>query len=283
MATYDTWPGVSEGFNGAWGVYPFAASGNIYVSDISSGLYIFRLVDGGPVADFELIAPASQTARAGQTLLFSFDLINRSQTATWYDIVATNNQTWTMSAPDRLRLEGSSSTIITVLLTVPGDIVGVADVHVELCVTSSVTQRTLCKSTDVPTPVVLQGFRARETTDGVALDWQLDLGPSDRGEVVILRANADQPQARSERARLLLGSGEWIDREVRRGDAYVYTIAVDNDAGLSVLGRSTIHLATPGRSRLLGNVPNPFNPATHIQFELAQSADVSLRVYDSRG
>jgi choice-of-anchor B domain-containing protein len=37
---YDTWPGASGGFNGAWGVYPHAASGHVYASDISSGLYV---------------------------------------------------------------------------------------------------------------------------------------------------------------------------------------------------------------------------------------------------
>lgn len=42
VAAYDTWPGASGGFNGAWGVYPFQPSGNIYVSDISTGLYIVR-------------------------------------------------------------------------------------------------------------------------------------------------------------------------------------------------------------------------------------------------
>ncbi len=37
---YDTSPFSGDGFNGAWGVYPFAPSGNLYVSDIEGGLYI---------------------------------------------------------------------------------------------------------------------------------------------------------------------------------------------------------------------------------------------------
>lgn len=44
---YDTWPGSSGGFNGAWGCYPFQPSGNIYISDISTGLYILRLNELG--------------------------------------------------------------------------------------------------------------------------------------------------------------------------------------------------------------------------------------------
>lgn len=37
---YDTFPGTSGGFNGCWGVYPHASNGQIYASDIQTGLYI---------------------------------------------------------------------------------------------------------------------------------------------------------------------------------------------------------------------------------------------------
>jgi choice-of-anchor B domain-containing protein len=41
VAYYDTFPANDSGnFDGAWGVYPYAPSGNIYVSDISTGLYV---------------------------------------------------------------------------------------------------------------------------------------------------------------------------------------------------------------------------------------------------
>tara|TARA_R110002096_G_scaffold40961_6_gene111180 strand:- start:615 stop:2510 length:1896 start_codon:yes stop_codon:yes gene_type:complete len=42
VASYDTWPGSSGGFNGCWGCYPFLPSGNILVSDQATGLYIVR-------------------------------------------------------------------------------------------------------------------------------------------------------------------------------------------------------------------------------------------------
>ncbi len=42
VASYDTWPGSSGGFNGCWGCYPFLPSGNILASDITTGLYIVR-------------------------------------------------------------------------------------------------------------------------------------------------------------------------------------------------------------------------------------------------
>ena len=39
----------------------------------------------------------------------------------------------------------------------------------------------------------------------------------------------------------------------------------------------------PTRSAALPNYPNPFNPETWIPFELAESSDVTVRVYDMRG
>ena len=37
---YDTSPFTGDGFNGAWGVYPYLPSGNLLVSDIEGGLFI---------------------------------------------------------------------------------------------------------------------------------------------------------------------------------------------------------------------------------------------------
>jgi hypothetical protein len=46
LGSYDTFPGADNIFDGAWGVYPYTPSGTIYVSDISSGLYVLALEDG---------------------------------------------------------------------------------------------------------------------------------------------------------------------------------------------------------------------------------------------
>lgn len=43
IGSFDTWPANSDtAFVGAWGVYPFFASGTIAVSDINSGLYLLH-------------------------------------------------------------------------------------------------------------------------------------------------------------------------------------------------------------------------------------------------
>ena len=57
VASYDTWPGATGGFNGAWGCYPFLPSGIVLMSDISTGLYVVRpqitdlAIQHTPIAD----------------------------------------------------------------------------------------------------------------------------------------------------------------------------------------------------------------------------------------
>ena len=40
---------------------------------------------------------------------------------------------------------------------------------------------------------------------------------------------------------------------------------------------------TPKDTALLSNYPNPFNPETWIPYRLAEDADVTLTIYDTRG
>jgi len=48
LGHYDTYPGVnSTAYQGCWNVYPYLPSGNIIASDISTGLYILKLVTTG--------------------------------------------------------------------------------------------------------------------------------------------------------------------------------------------------------------------------------------------
>jgi hypothetical protein len=43
---YDTSAPSGEGWHGAFGVYPLAPSGNVYVSDMQNGLHIFSVPQG---------------------------------------------------------------------------------------------------------------------------------------------------------------------------------------------------------------------------------------------
>ncbi|CAN5277892.1 hypothetical protein BH09BAC1_BH09BAC1_01610 [soil metagenome] len=43
VGNYDTSPFSGNGYNGAWGVYPYLPSGNVLVSDIENGLYVLGI------------------------------------------------------------------------------------------------------------------------------------------------------------------------------------------------------------------------------------------------
>jgi choice-of-anchor B domain-containing protein len=73
VASYDTWPGSSGGFNGCWGCYPFLPSGNILASDRATGLYILRPTGAsftkyGQGCVGSAIAPCPELNAAGGTL-----------------------------------------------------------------------------------------------------------------------------------------------------------------------------------------------------------------------
>jgi len=45
----------------------------------------------------------------------------------------------------------------------------------------------------------------------------------------------------------------------------------------------TADVAPSGTTRIVANIPNPFNPRTTISYELAERSNVSLRIFDGRG
>jgi len=61
VASYDTYPGAPGGFNGCWGVYPFARNHSIYLSDIQGGLFVVGLRPEVAVTLQEFTATASAT------------------------------------------------------------------------------------------------------------------------------------------------------------------------------------------------------------------------------
>ncbi len=73
---FDTFPATSEvGFVGAWGTYPFFASGTIAISDINSGLYLVRDETLSTPRGAFSIANAKLSGTEGQALAIN---VNRS-------------------------------------------------------------------------------------------------------------------------------------------------------------------------------------------------------------
>lgn len=79
VAYYDTYPGTNIfSYEGAWGVYPFLPSGNILISDMQTGLYVFEAVDESitgnmdPLGTFTNCAPmTTSTLNFEEGLVFA--------------------------------------------------------------------------------------------------------------------------------------------------------------------------------------------------------------------
>jgi choice-of-anchor B domain-containing protein len=53
---YDTYPGAGGTYDGAWGCYPYLPSGNIIISDISTGLYVLDFLGDNTTSTNDIIS-----------------------------------------------------------------------------------------------------------------------------------------------------------------------------------------------------------------------------------
>jgi hypothetical protein len=68
VGSFDTYPGLSGGYNGCWGVYVSRRTGYIYASDIQSGLFVIGLVPEVPVVLESFEAMPASDAGGGVTV-----------------------------------------------------------------------------------------------------------------------------------------------------------------------------------------------------------------------
>jgi hypothetical protein len=93
VGRYDTYPSTSGTYEGAWGCYPFFPSGNVIISDISTGLYVLDfLPDNVPVELNSFSAKTTGTyielnwATATETNNKGFELQKSLDKETWNTI-----------------------------------------------------------------------------------------------------------------------------------------------------------------------------------------------------
>ena len=88
------------------------------------------------------------------------------------------------------------------------------------------------------------------------------------------------------------GETTWTDIPAADAEPYHYAVTAVSANSVESLVSNVVSLEgravateaeTPVAFRLMGNYPNPFETNTHIQFQLAQSARVSLTVYNLLG
>jgi hypothetical protein len=75
----------------------------------------------------------------------------------------------------------------------------------------------------------------------------------------------------------------FVDRRVRPGTAYGYTLNAAASDGSMFWSRPVV-VTTRGLTTVLyQNHPNPFNPTTRIDFNLDRAAKITLAIYDVSG
>ena len=125
-------------------------------------------------------------------------------------------------------------------------------------------------------------FDAELGDEGVLLNWSVG-DPAELLGVNLLRSTGDDYDRLNDN---MIESGSYLDRSVVSDESYSYKLELIDTAGHSELyGPITIHISdTDGRVTTLGqNYPNPAVEATTIPFELAETGEASLRVYDISG
>jgi len=83
VATFDSSNHSGIGYEGTWGVYPFAQSGLVYLSDQDNGLYVIQIND----ADINLAGTASVPAGSSTNL----NLSGAAANSTWYLLFSFSN------------------------------------------------------------------------------------------------------------------------------------------------------------------------------------------------
>ena len=75
---YDEFPGNAATYDGAWGVYPYANNGYTYISDISTGLWIFEFAPSFGSVSGTLSDATSSDPIAGATIAVTSEGIERT-------------------------------------------------------------------------------------------------------------------------------------------------------------------------------------------------------------
>jgi hypothetical protein len=148
-------------------------------------------------------------------------------------------------------------------------------------------------------PVELQDFYAEVVHGGIQLYWKTASEMNNMG-FKIYRKDGDLPGFRNLEG-LIEGAGtisepqdyNFTDKDVQADILYTYQIAdVEEGTNKETLHPAITIMATkealqaqeiPQNYKLHANYPNPFNPTTIIEFDMPESANLTLKIYDITG
>jgi hypothetical protein len=137
---------------------------------------------------------------------------------------------------------------------------------------------------DAPVPVFVRGFFAEALDEGVRITWDIASDEEILGyRIYRFETGAKNAEIANADGLIPVRETEWIDKGARAGRDYEYTLGVALSDGGEALSQPVTVRTRALVLSLSQNRPNPFNPATTIEFTIPERDHVVLTVYNVAG
>jgi len=144
-------------------------------------------------------------------------------------------------------------------------------------------------------PVELLTFQAQVKADGILLEWSTESETNNLGFILDRSTDADNwtTLASYQTDNALISHGNSVsrtqytftDKTIQSGKDYYYRLA-DVDAAGTITQHAPLFISAahvPVATTMEKAYPNPFNPQTHIAYQIDNETDVTISVFDMLG